>query len=150
MTATHTYAPTAKAASQVRLAADSRAPPPPYYCMGYTLDQYGAAVGGSTVTVQNLRTMEYIVTTSDPVYGFYQVDLNTMPSLYLVGDMIGVTAVKGDMNGYAESPTTAGPYLQINVTLTGAGGSADYWITLTFTDTKGQTTSMTQMVTVTW
>ena len=95
------------------------APPPPYFVNGYTYDGSGAVLPGCLVNVTNMRTLEYNTTVSDPIYGFYKVDLNAMPSLYLVGDPINVTATKDTAVGWNDSVTTSGPYLWVDVTLSG-------------------------------
>jgi hypothetical protein len=86
------------------------------------------------------------MTVSDQ-YGYYTVDLNTIPQGWVVGDLINVTAVKDEMIGWNESviPDPAGSYLWIDVHLT---GPVQVTITLTVTDTMGQISMVTQTVTI--
>jgi hypothetical protein len=71
---------------------------------------------------------------------------------YLIGDILNVVATKGTWSGSNSAPVTDTPsgYDQIDVVLMPQGGSAIVTVTLTVTDTIGQTSSVSWPVTITW
>ena len=124
-------------------------PPYPYYVVGYTYGPGGALLYNCSVVVMNTRTGEYLTTSSDSTDAFYMVDLIDMPQRFLIGDLISVTAVQGTLAGsnYGFADDTA--FLWLDVTLTEGGQIPDTAIvTLTVTDTKGQTGSVSQTITL--
>jgi hypothetical protein len=96
---------------------DPDQPPPPYNVIGYTYDAGGTLVPGCDVNITNLRTGDYILTVSD-VNSFYQYNLNDIPSGWIVGDTINVTAQKDLAIGWNEAQTAAGPFLWLDVHMT--------------------------------
>jgi PKD repeat protein len=151
VTASHDYSASltssSTSSSVETMSGDGRqAPPPPYPVFGFIYDAVGVEVPNATVTVTDTRTGQYLMTVSDQ-YGYYTVDLNTIPQGWVVGDLINVTAVKDEMIGWNESviPDPAGSYLWIDVHLT---GPVQVTITLTVTDTMGQISMVTQTVTI--
>ncbi|OGS43111.1 MAG: hypothetical protein A3K76_03630 [Euryarchaeota archaeon RBG_13_57_23] len=151
MTATHTYSTGGSMAAVIEslISIDATAPLPPYYVAGYTLDTMGMIVPGCTLTIVDMRTLESIVTTSD-ASGFYMVDIaNGLPSGMLVGDLVNITAVKGDMIGWTEGNLLAGSYTALDVILSAPQlPPFDVVITLTVTDAKGQTDTVSMTVTL--
>jgi hypothetical protein len=158
----HTYVPPALApepgAHRV-MAPIALAPGPPYLLWGFTLDALGNPVE-CYVTITNLRTGDIGYTDSFqvdpyPLDGYYQFDLqNSLPSAYLPGDLIKVDAVSasGTMTGSSTSavPTPPGGSMNIDVTVAGTGPLPfDRTITLTVTDTKGQSDTYSVKVTLT-
>ncbi len=147
MIATHTYA-------QPLVSGSARAPPgTPHPLFGYTYAADGTTViGDCGVTITNLRTGESITTTSDAVEGIYSVDLSVLTLGWAFGDNLEVKAVKGTSAGVSVAPITDTPegYDQIDVILLPTGGSVIVTITLTVTDTIGQTDSKSQQVTLIW
>jgi len=162
MQASHTYAntpPGGSPTSAVVLKAShvvtamgggyDQPPPPPFNVFGQTLDSSGAVVPSCDITIQNLRTGDVVYTTSDADYGYYEYDLNKLPSGYLDGDIIKVTATKGSLSGSAEGALSkALGFLYLNVVLTGGAQPYDVTITLTVTDELGQSASYSQIVTI--
>ena len=152
MTATHTYStPPVAAASDV--SGKSRAPGPPHPIWGYTFGADGVTpLNGCVVTVTNLATMEAITYTQAADSNIYSIDMSEFQLGYAFGNILDVTAVKGTMIGTTQAPITdnANGYDQIDVILLPTGGSATVTITLTVTDTIGQTASVSQQVTIAW
>jgi PKD repeat protein len=152
MTATHTYStPPVAAASDV--SGKSRAPGPPHPIWGYTFAADGVSpLNGCVVTVTNLATMEAITYTQAADSNIYSIDMSEFQLGYAFDNMLDVTAVKGTSVGTTQAPITdnANGYDQIDVVLLPTGGSATVTITLTVTDTIGQTASVSQQVTIVW
>ncbi|MBU0623265.1 MAG: PKD domain-containing protein [Candidatus Thermoplasmatota archaeon] len=155
MITSHTYvqqAPPAPAPGAVALA-----PGPPYLLWGYTLDALGNPVE-CYVTITNTRTGEIGYTDSFqvipwPLDGYYEFDLqNSLPSAFLPGDQINVdvVSVSGTMTGSNQKvvSTPPGGSMNIDVTVTGGVVHFDRTITLTVTDTKGQTATYSVTVTL--
>lgn len=149
--ASHTYSTGGSMAAVIEglVSIDADVPVPPYYVAGYTRDTMGTIVPGCTVTVKDMRTGESITSTSD-ASGFYMVDIaNGLPSGMLVGDLVNITAVKGEMIGWAEVNLMAGSYTSVDVILSSPQlPPFDVVITLTVTDAKGQTSTMSLTVTL--
>jgi hypothetical protein len=156
----HTYAPPVSGASvsvsKTTVSADSvivndAPPPPPYNVLGYATDGLGAPVFGAAVTVTDVNTGAVWTTVTDDVYGYYMVDLNTQPTLWVAGDTIHVDVVKGFLSGSNEgiamSPGNEA-FLWLDVSLTGAPPPVTYTVTLMVTDTFGQTASTSMDVTI--
>jgi PKD repeat protein len=159
MIASHTYSqPPAPApgVSSTPSAPIALAPGPPYLLWGYTTDTLGNPVE-CYVTITNLRTGEVGHTDSFivppfPLDGYYEFDLqNGLPSAFLPGDQIKVDAVSasGILTGSTTEsvPTELGGSMNVDVTVTGL---ATYTITLTVTDTIGQTSSFQMAATIQW
>jgi hypothetical protein len=111
------------------------------------------------VTITNLRTGEIGYTNSFivppyPLDGYYEFDLqNSLPSAFLPGDQIKVDAVSasGTLTGSHTASIPApnpGGSMNIDVTVTGGVVHFDRTITLTVTDTKGQTSTYSVTVTL--
>jgi PKD repeat protein len=164
MTATHTYAKPGGAMASA-LSGTSRVPGPPHAVFGYTTDASGNPVNGCVVVVKNMRTGESITYDStregyDPNSNIYSVDLSELQLIvapattsWVFGDILEVTATKGTtMIGTTSAPVTDTPaqFDQIDVVLLPTGGSAIVTVTLTVTDTIGQTASVSWPVTITW
>ena len=155
-TATHTYTAPAPAPRAIVSAPIALAPGPPYLLWGYTTDALGTPYE-CYVTITNLRTGQVGTTDSFqvdpwPLDGYYEFDLqNGLPSAYLVGDMIkvDVVSVSGTMTGSNQAAVPGGPSMNIDVTLTGGTPQPfDRIITLTVTDIKGQTSTISKTVTL--
>ncbi len=150
VTASHTYAkPPVMSAS----ALSSKAPPgTPHPVFGYTYAADGVTiVPGCAVTIINVNTSEMLTTTSS-IDGIYSVDLSELQLGWSVGNILEVTATNGGLVGTTTAPVTDSPsgYDQIDVILLPTGGTATVTITLTVTDTIGQTSSVSQQVTLVW
>lgn len=97
-------------ASQTTISANARAPGPPHPIYGWTWDADGVTpLTSCDVTVTNLNTTEFIVTTSDSVEGIYSIDMSEFQNGYEIGDILNVTAVKGAQTGWTEAPITDNP-----------------------------------------
>ena len=130
---------------------------PPYLLYGYTTDALGNPIE-CTITVTNLRTGAFNTTNSFqvdpwPLDGYYEIDIqHALAGAFLPGDQIKVDAVSrtGGMTGSTTSivPTPPGGSLEIDVTVTGGVVHFDRTITLTVTDTKGQTSTYSVTVTL--
>jgi PKD repeat protein len=123
----------------------------PYVVFGYVYDPLGNPVFGAPVTITDLNTGSIWTTTTDFDYGYYMVDIRgggSLPSIldgsWVPGDTIRVTVEYGGMVGSNEG-IIMGPgseaYLWLDVYVTGG-----HLITLTVTDTLGQTGTVTQLV----
>jgi PKD repeat protein len=149
-TASHTYtAPASVLAvvtSQHVVVASGTAPGPPYPVAGYTRDSAGAILPSCTVTITDVNTGEYTTVLSG-TNGFYSVNLGGFAA-WTAGDIVKVTAVKGTLAGENQG-TVAGTYLALDVKLIETGSPPfDVVITLTVTDTIGQTTTVQETVTI--
>jgi len=101
-----------KASEQVK----TQAPPgAPYNVLGYTYDAVGAKLPGCTVNITDVTTGDYNVTTSDPTFAAYLVNLGSFTA-WAPGDEIKITAVKGSLVGENTS-TVAGLLLWLNATV---------------------------------
>jgi len=74
----------------------------PYIIGGYTNDSMGVPIMACSVILTDLRSGASLVTASDTVYGFYQIDLNLIPGGWAVGDIIRVTATYGTLSGSSD------------------------------------------------
>jgi PKD repeat protein len=157
VTASHTYtAPSALSASNSVHLVRALAPVQPYYINGYTYAPGAVLQGGCSVTVTNMRTLQSMTTTSGTsgtALGYYSVDLSNavaFPSGYAAGDPIQVTAVKDTLSGQSSGVVGTGLFTQIDVNLVGTGPQPfDMLITLTVTDSVGQTSTVSHWVTLT-
>jgi len=161
-TATHTYATSMVSGSAI--SGKAGAPGPPHGIVVSTFDAGGNPMNGAIVTVTNMRTGEVLVWDEtrefwDPTQNTYIMDgseftLVVPPATqsWVYGDILNVTATKGTNTGWTEAPMTENPsgYDVINVVLLPMGGSFTKIITLTVTDTIGQTNSVSWPVTLTW
>ena len=136
----------------------AQAIPPPYLLWGYITDALGDPVE-AYVTITNMRTGEIGYTDSFqvipwPLDGYYEFDLqNGLPSAFLPGDQINVDVVSasGTMVGSVQTnvPTPTGGSMNVDVTVIGETPQPfDRTITLTVTDTKGQTSTISATVTL--
>ena len=103
-------------------------PPDAYWLLlwGYTYNSDGVTpLTGCSIMITDVRTGESVVTTSDPDYGFYQFDLAVLPSGWIIGDPVNVTATKGTEIGWSEAPIAFDPwpYMQMDVTLSAPSSS---------------------------
>ena len=152
VTASHTYVVAAAAASASAQTSGViiNAEPPPYYVAGHTYDAMGVALTNCLVKVTNLRTGEWGETTSSATTGLYRFNLWSLASDFLPGDLINVTATNGTLIGWNEMavPDPLGSYMTVDVTLidTAVVEPFEVTITLTVTDAKGQTATLTQTV----
>lgn len=144
--ATHDYGAAAAPAS---VAAQSmvRQPVPPYNIQGMTLDQNGNAVGNSQVVITNVRTGESVTVMSDPIYGWYEYDLNLLTLGFVDGDTISVVATAPGYSGSAQAiVVSTNAYIDLNVLMMPT--EMQITVTLTVADALGQTSTMTQVLTL--
>ena len=140
-TATHTYTLGLSAAAPNAAQLSVRQPEPPHNVQGYTMDSLGNPIGNCEVTITDTRTGEVVVVYSDPVYGWYEYDLNTLVNGWADGDLITVEATAPGWSGANQGiVTSAQPILDLNVVL--YPGVMTFTITLTVTDVLGQTDMM--------
>jgi hypothetical protein len=150
-TATHTYVPPEGdlGASTPALGA----PQNPYYIAGFTRDSEGVAIPGCTVTITNVNNGGSVVVESSSA-GSYMYNLANMGEEYPYadGDEILVEAVKDSLSGSAVGyvDLDAGSSTQIDVVLEGETPPEpfDVTITLTVTDDEGETSTVSQTVTL--
>jgi len=153
-TATHTYATPASQPMVLGQGANAiiMIPPPPYLISGKTYDKVvGVLLPNCQMTITNTRTGEYNNTIKSDANGAYRYDISALPTPYAVGDIILVSATNA--NGASGSNTGlvgTSPYTFINVVLTGGSTPVfvDVVITLTVTDTVGQTSTVTMNITL--
>ena len=153
MTATHTYSvanSTVKSLpTELKSSLSGRGrPAPPHPIWGYTYGPDGVTpMNGCVVVVMDLRTGESIVWDEnhqswDPTINAYVIDMAEFRLGYLIGDILNVTATKDNYFGWNEAPVTSADVDQIDVTLY-LPNTIVKTITLTVTDTKGQTDTVT-------
>jgi hypothetical protein len=99
------------------------------------------------VAITNVRTGEFVETTSDPSLGVYMIDMSQFMLGYVIGDILNVTATSGLSIGWAEGQVTSNYYDQIDVILSAPAGTVIRTIVLVVTDALGQTDSMLRNVT---
>ena len=161
MLASHTYVKPAAAPSPgahlIVAGPIALAPGQPFLVKGIARDSVGAIVVGADVTITNMRLGVPIAvgTYVSEFDGYYEYDMGYATSGgVLPGDVMVVNAVKGTMSGsnQATVPNPTGPYIDIGVTLTGGSVPVTviYDLTLTVKDAIGQTTSVTQKVSITF
>jgi len=122
-------------------------PPPPHPVFGYTYGPDGVTLlYGCNVTITNLRTGESFVAETYPEYAAYSSDMSMFRLGYVIGDILNVTATKDAYFGWAEGPVTSNDYDQIDVMLHFRPRPMEVTITLTVTDTTGQTDSANKTV----
>ena len=155
MIASHTYAPLTSAPTVSQdLSGRSRFLYPPHAIFGFTYAADGVtALPGCIVTVTNTRTGETIVwdetrETWDPNLNLYFVDSTELMHGYYIGDLLNVTAIKGNFIGWTEAPVSDNGFDQIDVILIEAEGFMTVRITLTVTDTRGWTDSASRTMTL--
>jgi len=151
VTATHTYAVAAAAASASAQTSGViiSAEPPPYYVAGYTYGPNGAILTDCVVKITNVRTGAWNLTASSATTGLYRFNLHSIAGDFIEGDLINITATKGTMIGWNESavPTPMGSYMTMHVTLVETAAEPfQVTITLTVTDSKGQSATLVQTV----
>ena len=160
--AMHTYAIPAPAPRPIVSApviAAAGPPVTPYLLYGYTTDALGTPYE-CYVTITILRTGEVVNTNSFqvdpwPLDGYYEWDLaNNLALGYLPGDLIKVDAVSvsGTMSGSVTAAVPGGGAMPVDVTLTSSvpHGTFIKTITLTVTDIKGQTSTISHDVELTY
>jgi PKD repeat protein len=138
-----------------KMAGDSKAvetSPMPYTVFGYVTDPLGNPVFGASVVVTDLNNGQTWTTTTDPEYGIYMVELSGggLPLIFDYWgayDIINVTAEYDGMIGWNEGMTMA-PGYEAYLWLDVAIGIPSYLVTLTVTDTIGQTASVSHFVPV--
>jgi hypothetical protein len=159
MLASHTYVKPAAAPSPgahlIVAGPIAMAPGTPALVNGEVRDSAGLLVPDATVKVTNKRTLEYvtIVTGNSGEYlGYYEADMQvgTLSGVQ-TGDLMLVEVTKGTATGTNQG-NFAPPFLVLNVILTGGSVPVTvvYDLTLTVTDTIGQTSSVTQKVSITF
>ncbi len=154
VTAQHTYeAPQASpGALPGRMAVIAAPPPPPYTVIGYVYMPNGVTpVTDASVTITNTRTGATANVVTDSAYGVYTYDLSYITGGYLVGDVLSVTATKGTYTGTNTGIVNAAAYVQIDVVVQNTQPPApfDVTITLTVTDSIGQTAVVSHTITLT-
>jgi hypothetical protein len=101
----------------------ARQPIPPYNVQGYVYQSDGTTPAvDCTVNVTNVATGEWLLTATDPVYGWYELDLaNMLPSGVADGQVINVTVTKDLSIGWGEGTAMPGstPYLELNIVMNG-------------------------------
>jgi chitodextrinase len=139
--ATHTYMLGMSAAAPSAAQSSVRQPLPPHNIQGYTVDSLGNPIGNCEVTITDTRTGEVVVVYSDPDYGWYEYDLNTLVNGWMDGDLITVGAIAPGWSGSSQAIVSAlDPVLDLNVVL--YPGVMTFTVTLTVTDALGQTDTM--------
>ncbi|MBU0685589.1 MAG: PKD domain-containing protein [Candidatus Thermoplasmatota archaeon] len=155
VTATHTYSTARSVLSDSGHALSGRGRMPmPYTVFGYTYGPDGVTpLNGCTVTITNTRTGESMIWNEtrqywDPNLNIYSLDLLELPTLYMIGDMLIVTATNGTFVGSVQAPVTDNPngYLRIDVVLSETVEPIVKTITLTVTDSLGRTASVSQQI----
>jgi hypothetical protein len=164
VTASHTYtapvsAPGSRSIVSAPIIAAAGPPVTPYLLYGYTTNALGNPYE-CYVTITNLRTGEVVTTDSfkDPLWpldGYYEYDLaNNLLLGYLAGDQMKVDAVSvsGTMGGSVTvAVPSSGGSMPVNGPILASIGPPphlDVTITLTVTDTKGQTSTATMPLTL--
>lgn len=102
-------------------------PPTPHTILGFTYDDDGVTpINGAIVNITNTRTGETTQWNEtrpswDPDANVYSIDLSELPTAWILGDIINVTAWKDTEIGWNEGPITDNPfaYDQIDVNLNG-------------------------------
>lgn len=154
--AEHTYSPS-KASPATIQTPDGRPPGFPYVVFGYVYQPDGVALSiGASVVVTNLRS-GFTTTMITDEFGFYQTALDQgaggPPDSGgpMQGDPVNVTASKDAMIGWNEGIVdyNVAPYMWLNVVMSSGQPVMVFDITLTVTDTLGQTSSIIIPVTVT-
>ena len=155
MIASHSYGPFGLAPTTT-ISTDGREPPVfPYVVFGYVYLSDGVTPSiGASVVVTNLRS-GFTATMITDEFGFYQTALDPgtggPPDSGgpMQGDPVNVTATKDAMIGWNEGVVDVftEPYLWLDVVLSGDQASV-FEITLTVTDTLGQTSSVSMLVMV--
>lgn len=149
MMATHTYVAPAPAPAphQVVGAPIAYAPGTPFLVYGITKDAMGVPIAGCVVTITNMRTLEFGTYVSE-FDGYYEYDMQIgTTSGVLLGDPIKVDAVSGSMTGTSSGTVSGGPYLNLDIVLSGGVPPFTRNITLTVTDLLGQSSSVSMAVT---
>ncbi len=147
-TATHTYLSGMSALAPSAALSSVRQPLPPQNVQGYTLDNLGNPLGNVEVTITNTRTGEVVVVYSDPVYGWYEYDMNTLLLGWMDGDLITVDATLPGWSGSNQGVMLAiSPVLYMDITL--YPSVMTFTVSLTVTDTLGQTATMSIPVEIT-
>ena len=149
-TASHTYA---TPASQPIASGQSviNVPGFPFILRGTTRDSSGAALPGCQITITDVTTGKSITGVVSDATGKYSTDIASITSTVIVGDIVTVTATgPAGQTGSATGTLGTAPYLVLDVTLTGGTLPVfvDVVITLTVTDTVGQTSTVTMYITL--
>ena len=149
--ASHTYGIPTVASASAAATGKGRAPGPPHPVYGFTFGPDGVTpMTDCAMTFTVVRTGEVITYTEEAGANAYVIDLSMFQDGYVIGDILHVTATKGLYSGFTDAPVSAGDVDQVDVTLEIAHGSALMTITLTVTDTIGQTASTSRQVTISW
>jgi len=128
---------------------------PPYTLQGMTMDASWVPYS-CTVKITNMRTMESTFVVSDPLDGFYIIDIqHALPSSFVVGDPIKVEAASmdGTMRGSSTMNVPGGGSMWLDVTLVDSAPVVvhfDMTITLTVTDAAGLTDTYAVLVTLSY
>jgi chitodextrinase len=155
VTASHSYAmPTSASTESQALSEKSRTPPHAIFGLTYAADGV-TALPGCIVTITNVRTGEIIVWDETregwtPTDNIYSIDVAEFVNYgWRFGDILNVNATKGAYIGWAEAPITDNPwgYDQIDVVLYPTNVVVRT-VTLTVTDTMGQTSTVSKTVTL--
>lgn len=101
--------------------AQSRQPLPPELVQGMVFEADGVTgVPDCLVNVTNTRTGDWNWTYTDPVWGWYEYDMNFFATGWLEGDLINVTAMSNSSTvGWNEGVITSNPALTLEIVLTG-------------------------------
>jgi hypothetical protein len=134
-------------------------PPQPYTCWGYVTDTGGSPVLAASVTITDITTGTMWTGTTDMEYGYYSVDLNMYWESpegvgWAEGDVIQVDVTKGAGTGTAQGIALGlgnEAFMKLDIVMIGGEPVAhEFTITLTVTDTYGQSTSVSEIVTLYW
>jgi len=141
VTASHTYFPRQSVPTGTERSLSVSGRGSPHTILGYTYKADGVTLlPGCGVTITNPRTAETMASTSDPVKGFFSFDAGNFALGYLFGEVVNVTAVKGASIGWTVAPIDGHyGFDWMTVSLSGVWPPP---ITLTVTDTIGQTGSV--------
>jgi hypothetical protein len=95
----------------------------PHVVFGTVRDEGGMPVAGAMVTIRNQRTGDVLTETTNYLgrYGNH-TDLSAMPDGYIIGDVIKVTAVSGNLAGSSTFTVSDSPNNLCNIVVSEKSG----------------------------